>query len=65
MVTDFVIRGGVPWLPLKTETLKLSAAARLSDDWGGGRVWVSADEQIAALVEVGAIPYRERYEVRF
>jgi hypothetical protein len=27
--------------------------------WGG-----STDEKIAALVEVGAIPYRERYEGR-
>lgn len=28
------------------------------------RGMIDADDQIAALVEVGAIPYRERYEGR-
>lgn len=63
-IVDVSIRAGYWARPLQVEKVKLRAACSLSDDWGGGRLMFNADGQIAALVEVGAIPYRERYQVR-
>jgi hypothetical protein len=65
------MRAAIVWMKLTgsyttvevTATQYQAYRARLRER--GGAAWMSGDNRIAALVEVGAIPYRERYQVRY
>jgi len=64
------MRAAIVWMKLAGPytTVYVTAAqyqayrARLRER--GGAAWMGGDNRIAALVEIGAIPYRERYEGR-